>query len=221
MAEQRSSAPARPQSGSVNWSQARLPGTPARRVVTACASPPVVFEQVPALQPWFSCVWRMGGARRRADRDSLSLPHGHHERAAVAGCVRKRPCCERKRHPRSWPLSIERSGAFPAAAPEGRRLASCMARDSLWRLARRSGTSLLYGGLLRSIAHSPQRQPALRQRSRIRRSCLQKRCRPPCVPCSIEPREGGVSLLAIQLSNVIAVAAAKVADPNQAVSVGL
>jgi hypothetical protein len=33
-------------------------------------------------------VWRIGGARRRAGRDSLSLPHGYHERGAVAGCVR-------------------------------------------------------------------------------------------------------------------------------------
>ncbi len=31
---------------------------------------------------------RIGGARRGAGRDSLSLPHGYHERCAVAGCVR-------------------------------------------------------------------------------------------------------------------------------------
>jgi hypothetical protein len=41
------------------------------------------------------------------------------------------------------------------------------------------------------------------------------------VPRSTKPREGGVSLLTIQLSNVIALAAAKVADANQAVSVGI
>jgi len=36
-------------------------------------------------------IWRMGGARRRAGRDSLSLPHGYHESGAVAGCVRHQP----------------------------------------------------------------------------------------------------------------------------------
>jgi hypothetical protein len=51
-----------------------------------------------------SCVdrrpssWRMGGAQRHAGRDSLSLPHGYHERGAMAGwsdCSRGEPSPER------------------------------------------------------------------------------------------------------------------------------
>jgi len=34
-----------------------------------------------------SCNLRIGGAPRRAGRDPYSLPHGYHERGAVAGCV--------------------------------------------------------------------------------------------------------------------------------------
>ena len=40
--------------------------------------------------PRSSFMPRMGGARRRVDRDSLSLAHGYHECGAVAGCVRQR-----------------------------------------------------------------------------------------------------------------------------------
>jgi hypothetical protein len=39
----------------------------------------------------------MGGARRRAHRDSLSLPHGYHERGAVVVCVREQKRADGRR----------------------------------------------------------------------------------------------------------------------------
>ena len=52
---------------------------------------------------------RIGGARRRTSRDSLSLPHGYHVRGAVAGCVRLRSRAAPVLACRTVPLRMERS----------------------------------------------------------------------------------------------------------------
>ena len=57
-------------------------------------SPATDCEEVRAPDVRAPPVWRMGRARRRVDRDSLSDAHGCDERGAVAGLVWKQQRCE-------------------------------------------------------------------------------------------------------------------------------
>ena len=64
----------------------------------------------------------MGGARRRAGRDGLSLPHGYHERDAVAGPVRKeqRGTDTKVTAPSQVKQSVDVGGGLPPLVPQGR-----------------------------------------------------------------------------------------------------
>jgi hypothetical protein len=73
-------------------------------------------------------IWRMGGARRRAGRGSLSLPHGYHARGAVAGCVRKRQRLPGQSLVASWLVcEPSRRVATPHRVGARRRIRSCAA----------------------------------------------------------------------------------------------
>ena len=65
--------------------------------------------------PRRSRLWRMGGARRLAGRDVLSLPQGHHERPVLVvsgwGSLRARVCCRLR-----WSFCLEATAPLRMAA---------------------------------------------------------------------------------------------------------